>query len=65
MQAGLSGVIDALSLRMLLHTAKRTGVVLFHRSGFGYAVDLVYSLCQDTIVSILVALLQSVEHNFM
>lgn len=35
-QAGLSGVIRALNLKMRLHIAKRTGVAAFHKSGSGY-----------------------------
>jgi len=39
-QAGLSGVIGALNLKMRLHIAKRTGVAAFHKSGSGYALAL-------------------------
>jgi hypothetical protein len=37
-QAGLSGVIGALNLKMRLHTARRTGVAAFPKSGSGYAL---------------------------
>lgn len=39
-QAGLSGVISALNLKMRLHIVKRTGVAAFPKSGSGYALAL-------------------------